>query len=166
MNCRIALLATALASFTVPGIAAAQSVKDIVGTWILVGADSVMPDGKRTPTFGTKPAGMLVFTEEGRFIYLYTRSDLPKVASNSRATTTPQEGAEISQGSIATFGTYTFADKTLKVKVEHSTFANWNGAEQTRTIVVSGDEMKWSNPAGSAGGVAELVLKRAPKATN
>jgi len=42
----------------------------------------------------------------------------------------------------------------------------WNGAEQTRTLVVTGDEMKWSNPAGSAGGVAELVFKRAPKATN
>jgi hypothetical protein len=52
------------------------------------------------------------------------------------------------------------------VKVDHSTFANWNGAEQTRTVVVTGDEMKWTNPAGSAGGVAELVLKRAPKATN
>jgi Lipocalin-like domain len=104
--------------------------------------------------------------EDGRFIYLFTRSDLPKIASNSRATTTPQEGAEISQGSISTYGTYTFADKTLKVKVDHSTFANWNGAEQTRTVVVTGDEMKWTNPAGSAGGVAELVLKRAPKATN
>ena len=69
-------------------------------------------------------------------------------------------------GSIATYGTYTFADKTLKVKVDHSTYANWNGAEQTRTLVVTGDEMKWSNPAGSAGGVAELVFKRAPKATH
>jgi hypothetical protein len=167
MNYRTALLTTVtLASFTLPSIAAAQSAKDIVGTWMLIAAETTMPDGKKTPSFGTKPTGMLVFTEDGRFIYLYTRSDLPKVASSSRATTTPQEGAEISQGSIATYGTYTFADKTLKVKVDHSTFANWNGAEQTRTIVISGDEMKWSNPAGSAGGVAELVLKRAPKATN
>jgi len=167
MNYRIALLTTVtLASFALPSIAAAQSAKDIVGTWTLVSAEITMPDGKKTPGFGTKPTGMLVFTEDGHFIYLYTRSDLPKIASNSRASTTPQEGAEISQGSIATYGTYTFADKTLKVKVDHSTYANWNGAEQTRTVVVTGDEMKWSNPAGSAGGVAELVLKRAPKATN
>jgi hypothetical protein len=167
MNYSTALLTTVtLASFAFPSIAAAQSAKDIVGTWTLVAAETTMPDGKKTPSFGTKPTGMLVFTEDGRFIYLYTRGDLPKVASNSRATTTPQEGAEISQGSIATYGTYTVADKTLKVKVDHSTFANWNGAEQTRTIVITGDEMKWSNPAGSAGGVAELVLKRAPKATN
>jgi hypothetical protein len=156
MNYSTALLTTVtLASFAFPSIAAAQSAKDIVGTWTLVAAETTMPDGKKTPSFGTKPTGMLVFTEDGRL-----------VASNSRATTTPQEGAEISQGSIATYGTYTFADKTLKVKVDHSTYANWNGAEQTRTIVITGDEMKWRNPAGSAGGVAELVLKRAPKATN
>ncbi len=167
MNYRIALLTTmTLASLTLPSIAAAQSAKDIVGTWTLIAAENTAPDGKKTPGFGTKPTGMLVFTKDGHFIYLYTRGDLPKVASNSRATTTPQEGAEISQGSIATYGTYTVTDTTLKVKVDHSTFPNWNGAEQTRTIVITGDEMKWSNPAGSAGGVAELVLKRAPKATN
>jgi hypothetical protein len=167
MNYRTALLTTVtLASFALPGIAAAQSAKDIIGTWTLVAADIIMPDGKKSSAFGTKPTGMIVFTEDSRFIYLFTRSDLPKIASNSRATTTPQEGAEISQGSISTYGTYTFADKTLKVKVDHSTFANWNGAEQTRTVIVTGDEMKWTNPAGSAGGVAELILKRAPKATN
>jgi hypothetical protein len=44
----------------------------------------------------TAAAKDLVFTEDGRFI-----------------STTPQEGAEISQGSIATYGTYTFADKTV-----------------------------------------------------
>ena len=32
-----------------------------------------MPDGKKTPAFGTKPTGMLVFTEDGRFIYLQLR---------------------------------------------------------------------------------------------
>ena len=106
MNYRIALLTTVtLVSFALPSIAAAQSAKDVVGTWTLVSAEIIMPDGKKTPGFGTKPTGMLVFTEDGDFIYLYTRSDLPKIASNSRATTTPQEGAEISQGSIATYGT-------------------------------------------------------------
>ena len=91
MNYRIALLTTVtLASFALPSIAAAQSAKDIVGTWTLVSSEITMPDGKKTPGFGTKPTGMLVFTEDGHFIYLYTRSDLPKIASNSRATTTPQ----------------------------------------------------------------------------
>jgi hypothetical protein len=45
-----------------------------------------MPDDEKTPGFGTKPTGMLVFTEDGHFIYLYTRSDLPKIASASATT--------------------------------------------------------------------------------
>ena len=104
----------------------------MVGTWIELPAEGPTIGGKPPPQ--RRPASWFHTAEGGRFIYLYTRSDLPKVASNSRATTTPQEGAEISQGSIATYGTYTFADKTLKVKVDHSTYANWNGAEQTRTL--------------------------------
>ena len=75
MNYRTALLTTVtLASFALPNIAAAQSAKEIVGTWTLVAAEITTPDGKKTPAFGTKPTGMLVFTEDGRFIYLYTNS--------------------------------------------------------------------------------------------
>jgi hypothetical protein len=65
------------------------------------------------------------------------------------------------QGSIATSSTFSVADKSLSIKVEHSTFPNWIGTNQKRTIAISGDEMKWTNPAGSAGGVVELVFKRA-----
>ena len=56
MNYSTALLTTVtLASFALPSIAAAQSAKDIVGTWTLVAAETTMPDGKKTPSFGTKP---------------------------------------------------------------------------------------------------------------
>ena len=50
MNYRIALLTTVtLASFTLPSIAAAQSAKDVFGTWMLIAAETTMPDGKKTP---------------------------------------------------------------------------------------------------------------------
>ena len=59
MNYRTALLTTVtLASFALPGIAAAQSAKDIIGTWTIIGAEIVMPDGKKTPAFGTNPTGI------------------------------------------------------------------------------------------------------------
>ena len=58
MNYSTALLTTVtLASFAFPSIAAAQSAKDIVGTWTLVAAETTMPDGKKTSSFGTKPTG-------------------------------------------------------------------------------------------------------------
>src|SRR5262245_39654679 len=144
----------------IPGAVVAQTAKEHVGTWSLVTNDTVRPDGSRAPTFGGKATGMLIFGNDGRFIYLFGREELPKFASNNRTMGTPEENAAVVKGSIATYGTYSVADKTFTLKIEHSTFPNWNGAEQTRTITVSGDELKWNNPAGSGGGVTELVFKR------
>jgi len=118
-------------------------------------------DGSRIPTFGDTPKGLIVFTSDGHFIYLYSRGDLPKFVSNNRTTGTPEENRAVVQGSIATFGTYSVAGTDLLIKVEHSTFPNWIGADQKRTIAVTGDQLKWTNAAGSGGGVVELVLKRA-----
>ena len=143
-----------------PGAVVAQTAKEHVGTWALVSSDTVRPDGSRAPTFGGKATGILIFGSDGRFIYLFSRAELPKFASNNRTTGTPEENTAVVKGSIATYGTYSVAGKTFTLKIEHSTFPNWIGAEQPRTITVTGDEMKWSNPAGSGGGVVELVLKR------
>ena len=53
----------------------------------------------------------------------------------------------------------------LMIKVENSTFPNWIGADQKRTIAITGDQLKWTNAAGAGGGVVELVLKRASART-
>src|SRR5262245_19522852 len=147
--------------FASPSTAVAQTAKDLVGARTLISSDTVRPDGIKIPTFGDDPKGIIIFTNDGRFIYLLSRADLPKFASNNRNTGSPEENKAVVQGSIATFGTYSLADKTLSLKVEHSTFPNWIGTDQQRTITTTGDEMKWTNPAGSGGGVVELVLRRA-----
>jgi hypothetical protein len=51
------------------GAVFAQTAKNLAGTWALVSADTVRPDGSRVPTFGASPKGLLVFTDDGRFIY-------------------------------------------------------------------------------------------------
>ena len=163
MNRRTTLALGAMTVLTVatPGVASGQSAKDLVGTWTLVSTDTVRSDGSRIPTFGDTPKGLIVFTSDGHFIYLYSRGDLPKFVSNNRITGTAEENKAVVQGSIATFGTYSVAGTDLLIKVEHSTFPNWIGADQKRTIAVTGDQLKWTNAAGSGGGVVELVLKRA-----
>ena len=46
------------------------------------------------------------------------------------------------------------------MKVEGSTYPNWTGTEQKRTVVsFTGDELKWTLPA-SIGGTAEVTWKR------
>ena len=165
MNRRTTLALSTMAvlclGISLPGTGAAQTAKDLVGSWTLVSGDTVRPDGSRVRTFGDNPKGTIVFTTDGRFIYLFANSDLPKFASNNRATGTPEENKAVVQGSIATFGTYSEAGKDLMLKIEHSTLPNRTGTEQKRTTAITGNELKWSNPAGSGGGVVELVFKRA-----
>ena len=156
----MATVASLCLGIALPGAVVAQTAKEYVGTWALVSSDTVRPDGSRVPTFGGKATGTLIFGGDGRFFYLFSRAELPKFASNNRNTGTPEENAAVVKGSIATYGTYSVADKVFTIKIEHSTFPNWIGAEQTRTITTTGDEMKWSNPAGSGGGVVELMLRR------
>ena len=51
-------------------------------------------------------------------------------------------------------------DKSFTLKVEGSSFPNWNGTTQKRPFSISGDELKWNTPAASAGGSNDLVWKR------
>ena len=82
-----------------------------------------------------------------------TRADLPKFASNNRTTGTPEENKATVAGSIAYFGTYdaSDADKMLTMHIEGSTFPNWTGTDQKRTIELSGDQLKFINKNPSHG---------------
>ena len=136
--------------------------EQIVGTWTYVSVDTVSLDGSRVPMYGPNPQGLASFDRDGCYILLTSHSGLPKFASNNRMEGTPEEYKAVVQGSIAHFGRYTVneADKTITFYIENSTFPNWNGTEQKRPLFITGDELKWTT-AGSSGGLAEVVLKRA-----
>jgi hypothetical protein len=149
-----ALLTLALSA----GAAAAQpagSLKDqIVGSWNFVVAEVTAPDGKKSFPFGETPKGILIFTADGRFAQIHVAGDVPKIASNNRLTGTPEEYAAIMRRSLSVFGTYTVdeANKTVTYHVVSSSFPNWEGETQTRTIdKLSADEFVNTNP-GVAGG--------------
>ena len=153
--------ATALGIAILPGPAAAQTAKDIIGTWKQVTNINIAPDGRRSEPFGPNPNSILTFDASGRFVSVGTRPDLPKFASNNRMQGTPEENKAIVQGSIAYFGTYSVVDKVIIEKVEGGTWPNWVGTEQKRPIIsLTGDEMKLSTPAASVGGTAENTYKR------
>jgi hypothetical protein len=140
-----------------------KPLKDqVVGTWSYVAVDIVGADGSRTPLYGPNPEGLASFDGNGHYILMTARHGQAKFASNNRNEGTAEENKAVVQGSIAHFGTYTVndADKTIVFHIESSTFPNWNGTEQKRPVMVSGDELRWTTPA-SSGGSAEVVLKRA-----
>jgi len=136
--------------------------EQLVGTWTYVSVDTVNPDGSRVPMYGPNPQGLASFDSNGRYILLTSRSGQPKFASNNRMEGTPEEYKAVVQGMIAHFGRYTIneTDKTITFHIETSSFPNWNGIEQKRPFTLTGDELKWTT-AGSSGGLAEVVLKRA-----
>jgi Lipocalin-like domain len=143
--------------------AAAQTAKELVGTWTLVSI-TIEQDGKKTDFYGPNPQGQAIFDPNGRFSFIITRSNLPKFASNNREAGTPEENKAVMQGSIAYFGTYSVSDtdKVITFHIEGSTFPNWKGVDQKRLFKLSRDELSTTNPTTSIGtGVAHTVLKRA-----
>jgi len=143
----------------------AKSLKDqIVGTWNFVVAEVTAPDGKKSFPFGETPKGILIFTADGRFAQIHVASDAPKIASNNRMTGTPEEYAAIMRRSLSVFGTWTIdeAKRTVTYNIVSSTFPNWEGEAQTRTIdKLTADEFVNTNPnvAGGRGSASNLYRR-------
>jgi Lipocalin-like domain len=135
--------------------------EQLIGTWKFISSTGKTPDG--TPTWGDNPMGVLIFTDNGSYVSIIVRADVPKFAAKNRLQGTPDENKAAVHGSIATFGTFTVdeAKKSYTARFEASTYPNNTGIDQTRPFTISGDELKVINPASSAGGQSELLYKRA-----
>jgi hypothetical protein len=145
---------TALGLALYSSSAVSQSAKDIVGTWTIVSAEA----------FGPTPKGLLVFDANGRYSLMLMRPDLPKYASNNRTQGASEEYKAIGSGSISYYGTYSVSGSDLILRVEYSSFPNWNGTEQKRTnFTLAGDELRYTNTAPSVGGSAAVLVWRRAK---
>jgi hypothetical protein len=161
---RLSLVA-AFAIALIGGEARAQSLKaQIVGTWDFVVAEIAAADGKKSFPFGETPKGVLIFTPEGRFAQIHVASDLPKIASGNRLTGTAEEYAAINRRSLSVFGSYAVDEekKTVTFRITSSTFPNWEGEAQTRSIdKLTADEFVNTNPNVAGGrGSASNYYKR------
>jgi hypothetical protein len=143
-----------------PAPAAAQTAKDLVGTWSNVSNVNIRQDGSRVDIFGPKGTGLAIFDANGRFAIINVNPETPKFASNNRAQGTPDENKAAVLGGIALYGAYTVADKVISFKVEGSTYPNWTGTEQKRTLsAFTAEQLTWTL-AASVGGTAEVTWKR------
>jgi len=142
-----------------------KSLKErLTGAWHFVIAEITAPDGTKSFPFGPKPRGMVIFTPDGDFMQIHIASEVPKIANGNRMAATPEEYAGIMRGTIAQFGTYTVDEekKQFTMKFTASTFPNWEGVEQTRTIdKLTDEEFINTNPQVGAGrGSAYNLYKR------
>ena len=163
MNRIVALGAIVLSlGIALPGAAVAQTATDLVGTWTNISNINIRQDGTKVPLFGPKGTGMAIFESNGRYMIINVNPDVPKFVSNNRAQGTSAENKAAVEGSIAQYGIYTFdpASKVINFKVEGSSYPNFTGTNQKRTIIsFAGDEIKWSH-ANSIDGTSEVTWKR------
>ena len=161
----IALAALAVAGGLAGGASAATSLKrQIVGTWEFVSLDIVAKDGSHINPYGSHPTGVTIFERNGHFAVVLTNPDRPKYASNDRLMGTAEEYKATAEGVLAYAGTYTVdeAARTYTMHIEASSFPNWIGGTQTRTIVsLTRGELKFTNTTPSTGASATVTLKRA-----
>ena len=163
-----ALAAVALVAFASHGGSNEKTgslQQQVQGTWTMV-SNVLDQGGNKTEPYGPGAKGSVVLTN-GRVLLIITRADVPKFASNNRTTGTPEENKAAVAGSIAYFGTYTVndADKMLVMHLDGSTYPNWVGTDQKRTLELSGDEMKFINQNPSMGqGTVTVSWKRVKEA--
>lgn len=152
--------ALSTASFT----AQAQATeKQLVGGWTSTKVVTTEAGQKAQP-YGPAPMGYMTLGANGRYSIQLMRPDLPKIASDNRAKTTPEESAAIAQGILSHFGTWKLVNaKTGEVSfhVEGSSFPNWIGVDQKRFMMVKDDSLTINNPTSPSGGTAIVSWKRA-----
>ena len=159
-----AIMAFATAMLPISSAAQQQSINErIIGAWMLVSVETVTKEGVQLPYLeGGDIKGVLIFTQKHYSMQII--SEFPKLASNERLQTTPEENKAVAHGVIANWGTYSVseADKVLTLKNVRSSFPNQNGAIGKRNITfISATELRFSVPTTRTGNTQNLSWKRA-----
>ena len=142
---------------------ATAQTPSIVGTWVLAGADKLLPNGTRVPDYGPNPHGLVVFTVDGYYSVQIYRAEQVKFSSGDKLKGTPEEYRNASLSSSVHFGRYTVdaAKGTITFHVDRSSFPNWDDSVQVRSYEIKGDELSWKVAPRPDGSIPITVLRRA-----
>jgi hypothetical protein len=143
----------------------APSTPRIVGSWMLVECDNILPDGQRVHLYGDDPRGLAIFLADGRYAMQILRGDRPKFAANDKAKGTPDEYRAAVLGYNAHYGRYKLdaAAGTLTFAIERANYANWEGSARSSAFTLKGDTLTYRVAAPTTGGpgvVGEVVWRR------
>jgi hypothetical protein len=121
-------------------IAAQPSFADdranILGIWRLVSYEAeFQATGEREPTLGKNPTGYIIFTPEGRAMFILT-GDGRKAPNND------QDRADLFKSMFAYTGMYRLEGDKWITKVDVSWNPAWVGTEQVRFFRFDGDRLQ------------------------
>jgi len=165
MTARILSLIATVALAVSSMHAQAGTTNPFVGSWKLIAADKLLPDGTRVADYGVQPHGMAIFTADGHMMIEVFRDVRIKFAGSDRAKGTFEEYKDASLSSSCSFGTYSVDPATSKVtmKIDRSTFPNYDDTTQVRAYELKGDILSWKVPARPDGSIPITVLRRIPQ---
>ncbi|HEY0504660.1 MAG TPA: lipocalin-like domain-containing protein [Lysobacter sp.] len=132
------------------------------GTWTLVAADKILPDGGTTRDYGDHPKGRLVVDATGRYSLQIFKSERARFASDSKADGSVDEFRSAVMGSSTHYGTMTIDEPAavLVFSIEGSSFPNWEGTTQRRQYTLHGAELRYKVPPRADGSVPVSVWHR------
>jgi hypothetical protein len=137
-----------------PVIAFAQD-SQLAGTWKLVAAEVVRPDGRTAEDYGPSPRGLAVFTADGQYVVEIYRAERVRFGSNDKSNGTPAEYKDASLSMSTHFGRYTVdhAKGTITFAITSASFPNLDGTTQVRPFTLEGDALAWRVPPRPDGSV-------------
>jgi hypothetical protein len=158
----IAVLLPGLAWTSGATAADTQGDVSLAGTWTLVAADVLHPDGSREHDYSDAPKGLLVIDRTGHYALQIYRGDRPRFANPSKAKASAQEFKAAVLGSSTHYGTVAArpAKHQLVFDIEGASFPNWEGQQQIRSFTLRGDTLSYQVPPRPNGDVPISVWRR------
>jgi Lipocalin-like domain len=143
-------------------VAAMAEDPSIVGTWVLTGADKLLPDGKRVPDYGPNPHGLVIFTADGYYSVQIYRAERLKFASGDKFKGTPEEYKEASLSTSVHYGRYSVdpVKHAITFKIDRSSVPNLDDTTAVRPFELKGDELSWRVAPRQDGSVPITTLQR------
>jgi hypothetical protein len=163
MRCAVAALAATLVLGSGGTVnAEPQAHPSIVGTWVLVAADKLGPDGVRVSDYGPDPHGLCIFTSDGYYSLQIYRTKRLKFSSGEKFTGTAEEYKDASLSMSVGFGRYSVdpAKHTITFHRDRSSVPNLDDTTGVNPYELNGDVLSWKVAARKDGSIPITVLRR------
>ena len=133
---------------------------DVAGSWTLVAADLLKPDGSVVRDYGESPKGRLLIDADGRYSLQIYKSERARFASADKAAGSDMEFRSAVLGSSTHYGSIKFEGGQMTFQIEGASFPNWEGTVQRRAYELSGDELRYRVPPRPDGNIPISVWRR------
>lgn len=134
----------------------------LAGTWALMAADVLHPDGSRSHDYSDAPKGLLFIDGTGRYSLQIFRGDRARFTNPDKTRASAQEYRAAVLGASTHFGTISVEPgrHQLVFHIEAASFPNWEGQEQHRAFELHGDTLSYQVPPRPDGSVPVSVWRR------